>query len=151
MFAAPLEIWVHAGTPQGVPATHRFLSRASGISSQEFLAAAPAPSVQRPTSTDVLRIIHPTIKKVTEDLEDQKYNTAIAAMMKCVNDLYLLKKDGFADHDAWQFALESLVALVAPFAPHIADELWQQLGHESSVQRDSWPTWDDHVSRCQIR
>ena len=141
MFAAPLEIWVR-WDPQGVPATHRFLSRIWNLV-QEFLAADPASSIQRPKSTDILRIIHPTIKKVTEDLEDQKYNTAIAAMMKCVNDLYLLKKDGFADHDAWQFALESLVALVAPFAPHIADELWQQLGHESSVQRDSWPTWDD--------
>jgi leucyl-tRNA synthetase len=141
MFAAPLDLdsrW----DSQGVPATHRFLSRIWNLV-QEFLAADPASNVQNPQSTDILRIIHPTIKKVTEDLEDQKYNTAIAAMMKCVNDLYLLKKDGFADHAAWQFALESLVALVAPFAPHIADELWQQLGHESSVQRDSWPTWDD--------
>ena len=141
MFAAPLDLdsrW----DPQGVPATHRFLSRIWNLV-QEFLAADPKSKIQNPKSTDVLRAIHPTIKKVTEDLEDQKYNTAIAAMMKCVNDLYLFKKDGFADHDTWQFTLESLVALVAPFAPHIADELWQQLGHESSAQRDNWPVWDD--------
>jgi leucyl-tRNA synthetase len=60
------------------------------------------------------------------------------------NTLYALKaKDGFADHDAWQTALDSLVAMVAPFAPHIADELWQQLGHDTTVQRDSWPLLDE--------
>lgn len=127
MFAAPLDLdsrW----DPQGVPATHRFLSRVWNLT-QEFLAASPTPNSQLPApSTEaVLRVIHPTIKKVTGGLEDQKYNTAIAAMMKCVNDLYLLKKDGFADHAAWLFTLESLVALVAPFAPHIADELWNSL------------------------
>ena len=90
----------------------------------------------------MLRIIHPTIKKVTADLEDQKYNTAIAAMMKCVNDMYELKaKNGFDAN--WQFALESLVALVAPFAPHIADELWHDLGQASSIQRESWPIFDE--------
>jgi leucyl-tRNA synthetase len=91
----------------------------------------------------VLRAIHPTIQKVTHDLEQQKYNTAIAVMMKCVNDLYILKTKGFDDSESWQFALESLVALVGPFAPHTAEELWHQLGHDSTVNKDSWPEWDD--------
>ena len=91
----------------------------------------------------VLRIIHPVIQKVTSDLEQQKYNTAIAAMMKCVNDMYVEKAKGFTGKDSWQFALESLVSLVSPFAPHTADELWQQLGNDSSVQRDSWPECND--------
>ncbi|MBP7858205.1 class I tRNA ligase family protein, partial [Candidatus Saccharibacteria bacterium] len=74
----------------------------------------------------------------------QKYNTAIAAMMKATNELYELKaKAGFTDSAAWQFALESLVALVAPFAPHVADELWHDLGHDTSVQRGSWPAYDE--------
>ena len=64
-------------------------------------------------------------------------------MMKCTNDLYQLKTSGFSDRASWQFALESLVSLVGPFAPHTADELWHQLGHDTSLQRDSWPTWDD--------
>ncbi|MFZ1812624.1 MAG: class I tRNA ligase family protein [Candidatus Saccharimonadales bacterium] len=146
MFAAPLDLdsrW----DPQGVPGTHRFLSRIWNLA-QEFLASDPQSTRQladqNPKSTDVLRIIHRTIKKVTEDLESQKYNTAIAAMMKCVNELYEAKtRDGFADRESWQCALESLAALVAPFAPHTADELWHQLGHGTSVQRDSWPVWDD--------
>src|SRR5690606_26254891 len=91
-----------------------------------------------------LRVIHPVIRKVTEDLEAQKYNTAIAAMMKATNELYELKaKAGFTDEQSWRFALESLVQLVAPFAPHTADELWQQLGHTDSVNKDHWPEWND--------
>jgi len=135
MFAAPLGLdsrW----DSQGVPGTYRFLSRVWNLV-QEYLVAEKVEA-----GDAVLRVIHPTIKKVTRDLEEQKYNTAIAAMMEATNALYAEKsKNGFNDN--WQFALESLVALVAPFAPHLSDELWHDLGHESSVQRDSWPQWDD--------
>ena len=138
MFAAPLDFdsrW----DPQGVPGTHRFLSRLWNIA-QEFLETETTDGEE----IEVLRAIHPAIKKVTEDLEDQKYNTAIATLMKLLNQLYEIKtQSGFKGGKSWQFALESLAALVAPFAPHIADELWHQLGHDSSVQRDSWPEWQD--------
>ncbi|MEO5690953.1 MAG: class I tRNA ligase family protein, partial [Candidatus Saccharimonadales bacterium] len=137
MFAVPLDQWMR-WDPQGVPATHRFLSRIWNMV-QEYLEA----DVTHGKNEAVDRIIHPVIQKVTSDLEQQKYNTAIAAMMKCVNDLYVEKAKGFAGKESWQYALESLVALVGPFAPHTADELWQQLGHDSSVSKDSWPTWDD--------
>jgi leucyl-tRNA synthetase len=137
MFAAPLEIdsrW----DSQGVPATHRFLSRMWNLV-QEFNEAKPSDG----TNDSVLRVIHPAIQKVTHDLEQQKYNTAIAAMMKCVNDLYILKTEGFEGKESWQFALESLAALVGPFAPHTSEELWHQLGHDTSVNKDSWPQWKD--------
>lgn len=135
MFAAPLEQWMR-WDPQGVPGTYRFLSRVWNLV-QEFINS----DKNAESNDDVLHVIHPTIKKVTADLEEQKYNTAIAAMMETTNKLYTLKKSGF-DEQNWQFALESLVALVAPFAPHLADELWHHLGRETSVQRDSWPEWD---------
>lgn len=144
MFAAPLEVWAR-WDPQGVPGTYRFLSRVWNLV-QEFVESkdnSPSQSDASESSLALLRTIHPTIRKVTRDLEDQKYNTAIAAMMEATNDLYALKKGGFTDRGTWQFALESLVALVAPFAPHMADELWHDLGRETSVQRDSWPKWDD--------
>jgi leucyl-tRNA synthetase len=141
MFAAPLDLWVR-WDPQGVPGTFRFLSRVWNLV-QEFLESLQSP-VPSPQSDAPLRIIHPVIKKVTEDLEDQKYNTAIAAMMKATNELYELKaKHKFADAKNWRFALENLVMLMAPFAPHTADELWQQLGHEDSVNKDHWPAWDN--------
>lgn len=159
MFAAPLDLWMR-WDPQGVPGTYRFLNRVwnlvqeflevchpelvSGSQKSETSANDIPKQVRDDKSIAVLRIIHPAIKKVTADLEVQKYNTAIAAMMKSVNDLYELKaKDGYAAGSEWQFALESLIALIAPFAPHIADELWHELGHETSVQRDSWPLFDD--------
>lgn len=136
MFAAPLEVWAR-WDPQGVPGTYRFLNRIWNLV-QEYLAAEK----DGDESPEVLQLIHPTIKKVTADLEDQKYNTAIAAMMEVTNGLYVQKAKGFSGSNSWQFALESLVALVGPFAPHLADELWADLGHDTSVQRDSWPQWD---------
>src|SRR5690606_22028652 len=87
---------------------------------------------------------HRTIKKVTEDLERQSFNTAIAALMEFVNDLYKEKVNGFTDRGAWQFALHSLVQLLQPFAPHIAEELWEALGHEGNTHDAGWPQWDDN-------
>lgn len=145
MFAAPLDQWVR-WDPQGVPGTHRFLSRIWNLV-QEFTEdnqLAPSGSNETNSATRLLQIIHPTIRKVTHDLEKQHYNTVIAAMMETTNSLYAHKKvDQMANRAEWQFTLESLVSLVAPFAPHIADEMWHELGHDTSVQRDSWPQWDD--------
>lgn len=137
MFAAPLDTWIK-WDPQGVPATHRFLSRIWNLV-QEFQAADKTLE----DNQAVEKIIHPLVRKVTYDIEHQKYNTAIAAMMEATNKLYALKKDGFEGSQSWQSGLVRLVALVAPFAPHMADELWQQLGQDGTVQRDSWPTWDE--------
>jgi leucyl-tRNA synthetase len=94
-------------------------------------------------STDLLPVIHKTIKKVTEDLHNLNFNTAIAAQMECVNELYRLKAaDNYASKD-WQFAIASLLQLLAPFAPHIAEELWQQLGNEASIHLSTWPAYDE--------
>jgi len=137
MFAAPLELWIR-WDPQGVPGAYRFINRVWNLV-QEFNEKKEDGS-----SDSALKIVHPAIQKVTSDLEDQKYNTAIAAMMKCTNDLYELKaKEGFKDQKSWQFALESLVMMIGPFAPHAAEELWHDLGHEDSVHKDHWPIWDD--------
>ncbi len=137
MFAAPLELWTR-WDPQGVPGAYRFLSRIWALTG-EFLDAKEG---SKSESTDVLKTIHRTIQKVTDDLDQQKYNTAIAALMQCTNDLYKLKTKGFGDKADWQFALDSLVSLVAPFAPHTAEELWHDLGHGDSVQVDHWPQYD---------
>jgi leucyl-tRNA synthetase len=65
-------------------------------------------------------------------------------MMEMVNALYKIKEsDGMGHSDAWQFALESLLQILAPFAPHITEELWHELGHEDTIHRDHWPKWDD--------
>lgn len=144
MFAAPLEIGAR-WDPQGVPGAYRFINRVWNIT-QEFIEKSEKNDIQKSEgqNTLVLKAVHPAIKKVTSDIEEQKYNTAIAALMKCTNDLYEIKaKDGFAGQKDWLFALESLVMLMAPFAPHAAEELWRELGHKDSVHVDHWPKWDE--------
>ena len=138
MFAAPLDLWIR-WDKQGVPGTFRFLNRVWNLV-QEFVEAPASES----SDESVLRAIHPAIKKVTADIEEQKYNTAIATMMKVTNDLYVIKgKSGVLQNTHWRFALESLVMLIAPFAPHTAEQLWQDLGHKDSVHIDHWPSWNN--------
>jgi leucyl-tRNA synthetase len=93
---------------------------------------------------EITRSTHKAIKKVTKDMESLSFNTAVAAQMEFVNELYKLKEqDAYANGKEWQFALESLVQLMAPFAPHISEELWQQLGRNESVHITEWPKYDE--------
>lgn len=140
MFAAPLELWVR-WDPQGVPGAFRFLNRLWTLVS-EYLEANEGP-IDELQALAVKRTIHPTIKKVTEDLEANRYNTAIAQAMGTLNELYRLKAKSLVKNEVWRDALNSLISLIAPFAPHISEELWQQLGHSTSVHLDSWPKWDE--------
>ncbi|HSX32071.1 MAG TPA: leucine--tRNA ligase [Candidatus Saccharimonadales bacterium] len=140
MFASPLEQWTK-WDPQGVPGAYRFLSRLWALV-QDFAVTDGAQNVEPHAA--LLQSVHKTIKKVTEDIDQQKYNTAIAAMMQAVNELYLVKQaDSFTHTDSWRFALESMTMLVAPFGPHIAEELWHTLGHDDSVHIGHWPKWDE--------
>jgi leucyl-tRNA synthetase len=140
MFAAPLDTWIK-WDPQGVPGTHRFLSRLWTLV-QEYLEAEQK-ELNDEQEKKLRRSAHAMIKKMTEDLEENRYNTAIAAAMGALNDLYKYKVEFLAKTEAWQQALETVVACIAPFAPHMADELWLQLGHHLSVQKDTWPKWEE--------
>ncbi|HSX30566.1 MAG TPA: leucine--tRNA ligase [Candidatus Saccharimonadales bacterium] len=139
MFAAPLELWTK-WDPQGVPGTHRFLSRMWTLVGEYNEAGAIELTDEQQRA--IRRSVHAMIRKMTEDIEANRYNTAIAASMTCVNELYKLKTSAFGQHEVWHEALAGLVACIAPFAPYIAEELWHQLGHSTSVHRDSWPTYD---------
>jgi len=140
MFTAPLEVGAR-WDPQGVPGTHRFLSRLWNLV-QEYLEAPEQP-ITEDTDKELHRLAHAMIRKMTEDIEANRYNTAIAAAMGTLNDLYKLKVKHLGRNDAWQAALEATIACIAPFAPHIADELWFQLGHSTSVHVDTWPAYDE--------
>jgi len=97
---------------------------------------------------DVRRLTHRTIKKVTDDIEREfQFNTAIAALMELVNGLYKFVGERESapapgDGAALREALTALVALLAPFAPHLAEELWRQMGHPGSVAHQPWPSYD---------
>jgi leucyl-tRNA synthetase len=140
MFASPLEL-TSKWDPQGVPGTHRFLSRIWNLV-QEY-NDLPAVELTDDEIGAIRRATHTMIKKLTTDIEQNHYNTAIAAAMTCVNDLYKIKAVKFGQHDVWHEALADLVACVGPFAPHIAEELWHELGHSTSVNHDSWPSFDE--------
>jgi leucyl-tRNA synthetase len=92
------------------------------------------------------RAAHSALKKVTEDIEVRvSLNTAIAAIMECVNTLYALKDEVLAQPGGAEVAGEAidiLVIMLAPFAPHIADELWHEIGHSGSVHKVEWPKHD---------
>lgn len=122
---------------RGIAGVYRFLNRIWTLQ-QEYLESDKSgnASIKKLES-----LTHQTIKKVTDDIHRLSFNTAIAALMEYVNELYKLKVDGFTPE--WQQSLEALIQLIQPFAPHIAAELWQQLGHDSQLDFVEWPAWDE--------
>jgi len=137
LFMGPIELdapW----DSRGIAGIYRFLNRVWTLH-QEFLEAEK--TVTKNDSV-IVRLQHKTTRKVTEDYRRLSFNTAISALMEYVNELYKLKTDGFSD-ESWREALGVLVRLLAPFAPHMSNELWQQLGYEGLIETAGWPVWDD--------
>lgn len=92
------------------------------------------------------RKTHQTIRKVTEDIASFSFNTAIAALMELRNALQEAKKTTLYGSDAWREAIESMLLLLCPFAPHITEELWSRLGQPYSIHLQSWPAWDEGIA-----
>lgn len=128
-------------SPEGLGGTYRFLQRVWTLC-QEVQAAKPT----QPESHQVAVIVNRLIKKVSQDLEQLSFNTAIAALMEATNDLYKCKAQDNASAKNWIWATEQLLQLLAPFAPHLTEELWHQLGHQQSIHTNPWPTWDDALT-----
>ena len=127
MFLGPVEQSKPWDT-NGIDGCHRFLKKLWNLIAGNAQDSTP--------TKEELKSLHKLIKKVTEDVEHFSYNTAISAFMICVNELSQLKcqnREIFTD----------MVKLIAPFAPHIAEELWHQLGHEGTVIDAKWPTWNE--------
>ncbi len=121
---------------RGIAGVYRFLNRVWTLV-QEFEDSDKAGHAE---TKKLNSLTHQTIKKVTDDYYRLSFNTAIAALMEYVNDLYKLKVDGFTSE--WKEALEHLVQLLQPLAPHMAAELWEQLGNESQLDFEAWPAVD---------
>lgn len=132
MFLGPLEQSKPWDT-NGIDGVHRFLKKLWSL----FFGNADASRVtdDKPTAEE-LKSLHKLIKKVTFDIEHFSYNTSISAFMICVNELTALKCSK-------QAILEPLVILLTPFAPHISEELWHQLGHDTTVCDAQWPTYNE--------
>ena len=92
------------------------------------------------------RLQHQTIKKVSEDVERFKFNTAIASMMEFSNSLGQQWDSGVIDSGAWSEAIRSLALLMSPVTPFLAEEIWEQIGESFSVHQQPWPEWDPDLA-----
>lgn len=149
LFAAPPEKdleWNDAG----VEGPYKFLSRAYRfVNRYAQQAASPATTASaEPSSEDrkVLRKLHQTIRRITSDFEGRwHFNTDIAALMELVNALY--NQEGQLSRAAQRECSETLVKLLSPFAPYVAQELWQQLGHSENLTDVDWPSFDPALAK----
>ncbi|MEQ6854768.1 leucine--tRNA ligase [Lysinibacillus capsici] len=134
MFMGPLEASV-AWSTNGLDGARRFLDRIWRLFVSEEDGAISA-KIQVSNDQSLEKSYHQTVKKVTEDYEGIRFNTAISQMMVFINDCYK------ADVIPTTYA-EGFVKMLAPIAPHIAEELWQLLGHDSTLSYEQWPTYDE--------
>ena len=118
---------------QSISGVRRFLDR--------LWASAAEATSEGTADPEVMRKLHQTIGKVTEDIPRLAYNTAIAAMMTYINTLRQGERTPHRDE------VTPLIQLVAPFAPHLAEELWEQFGHRESVFDSGWPPYDAELAR----
>lgn len=136
MFMGPLEA-TKPWNANGVEGTYRFLSRVWRLFTQEDGQLSAKISSEEETGSEAFkRVWHRTIKKVTEDLEALRFNTAISQLMIFVNEAY--KTDRLP-----KAAMEHFVQMLSPLAPHLAEELWEKLGHNDTVTYEAWPTYDE--------
>ena len=133
MFLGPVE-QAKPWDTNGIDGSHRFLKKFWNLA-QSIIAQSNQNTQSNPSPAE-LKALHKLIKKVTEDIEVFSYNTSIPAFMIATNELSQLKCTNRA-------ILEPMVILIAPFAPHIAEELWEQLGHTTSVCDAQWPAFEE--------
>ncbi|MFV8225114.1 leucine--tRNA ligase [Christiangramia aquimixticola] len=131
MFLGPLE-QAKPWNTAGITGVHNFLKKLWKLyhNGEEFSVSNDKPSA------DSLKTLHKTIKKVTEDIEDFSFNTSVSTFMICVNELTAQKCNS-------REILEPLAVLIAPYAPHIAEELWEKLGNSGSITTAAYPQFEE--------
>jgi len=137
MFLGPVEQSKPWDT-NGIDGCHRFLKKFWSLfygNARDNAEGKLLVDDSEPTK-EALKSVHKLIKKVSQDIEVFSYNTSISAFMICVNELAQQKCKS-------REALKQLVILIAPFAPHIAEELWEALGEQGSVCDSKWPEWNE--------
>ena len=130
MFLGPVE-QAKPWDTKGIEGVHRFLKKLWKIYDRN-LAGDP----QQQSPKEALKVLHQTIKKVTDDIERFSFNTSVSTFMICTNQLTEMSQLG-------RDVLEPLAVVIAPFAPHIAEELWHQMGHQTTVCDAQWPSYDE--------
>lgn len=133
MFLGPLEQSKPWDT-NGIDGVHRFLRKLWGL----YYSVDGLRVTDTPATKEELKSLHKLIRKVTQDVEQFSFNTSVAAFMICINELQGLKT-------ASREVLQPLLILLAPFAPHIAEELWHAIGEETTIVAAQWPEYDEKL------
>ena len=143
MFLGP---WEQGGewSDSGINGVSRWLNRVWELARRDP-GGLDAP-VSEEAERDLTRLIHQTVRKVTEDVERFKFNTALAALMEYTNALGRAWERGDAGRKLWEEAIERLLLLMSPMAPHISEELWERTGRGFSIHDRAWPEWDDGLA-----
>jgi leucyl-tRNA synthetase len=138
LFMAPFEnntIW----DEEGMVGAKRFVERVWRLVNDVVDTSRP---VQHEIEVALRRTIHNTVRRVTADVEAFKFNTAVAALMECLNAMVAHRQAAGVTEQLVD-AARTVVLLLAPFAPHMAEELWSRLGQPYSVHQQAWPEWDE--------
>jgi leucyl-tRNA synthetase len=139
MFIGP---WEDGGPfrVDGISGIDRWLNRSWNL-------VVNGPAYADVDGTDLRRLTHKTLRRVTQDYEGFRWNTALAAMMEMVNGLTRAREAGPVNEDAWSEAIEKMILMMAPVAPHLAEELWERTGRPYSVHLQAWPAWDPALAQ----
>jgi leucyl-tRNA synthetase len=159
LFAAPPEKDLE-WSDKGVEGANRFLNRLWMIVYKKHEAlsikrktAEESMHVSRltPNASRLYRKVHQTIKKVATDIEHEyHFNTAIAGLMELVNEITSFEPESDEDWVTFKFAIESMLLLLSPFSPHIAEELWEVTGNKPSIFEQKWPVWDEEATKEEM-
>jgi leucyl-tRNA synthetase len=129
---------------QGIEGSARWIRRTWTL----FTDPTPPGAGSDEAKKNLRRKVHQTLRKVTRDFENFEFNTIISALMELMNEMYKAREAGVAGSDAWKEAQEIYLKMLAPIAPHIAEELWtEQLGKPYSVHQQSWPQVDEAAAK----
>ena len=147
MFIGPWELG-GSWSSTGIDGIHRFINRVWSVVLQ------PREEPDNEASADAIahlrRVTHQTIRTVTGDIEAFKFNTALAALMKCTNYLVRAKRTGVFGTEAWHEATRSMILMMAPIMPHVSEELWERIGGPYSVHTQMWPEHDDALAADRV-
>lgn len=144
MFLGP---WEQGGpwNDRGITGMERFIRRAYQVVTE--LGTRPAGDhVAKADEDALIALTHRTIKRVTDDIDTFSFNTMVAAKIEFVNELMKLKETSIVTSPVWREAVETLVLLMAPSTPYVAEEMWEMLGNEFSVHQQSWPVYDENLA-----
>jgi len=155
LFASPPERDLE-WSDEGVEGSYRFINRVWRLA-MEYVddirdVSRNIPKDLGTRERELRRIVHGSVKKITTDIDSRfSFNTAISAIMEMVNELYQYKELPKEEQElaVVREALELLLLVLAPFAPHVAEELWHRLGQSESVHSQKWPTYDEEAARAE--